>query len=145
MVAWKISHKGHSLAGEILWGFFYAQTGGGMCGLQEGWLYGATLVCPSLQTPPPLEEGGERCQGNLNAPVPTPAVPSLLMGGSVRNTPRQKPSGTRPTTEIRKHAAAMDGLGNASVTAMYNSTRCVSCASVTESLYQPRRSTTRCP
>ena len=77
-------------------------------------------------------------------PVPIRAVPGLLMIGSALNTQGLKPNGTRPTTEIRKPAAAMDVPGNASGTAMYSSTLCVSCASVTESLYRRRRFTTRC-
>ena len=84
------------------------------------------------------------CRDYRRNRVVTPAVQTLLMEGTARNTRNRRLLPTRSMAEIQLYAVGTEEHGNVSVTSMYHSILSVNCVLRKESLCLPKRFITSC-
>lgn len=84
------------------------------------------------------------CRDYRRNRVVTPAVQTLLMEGTARNTRNRRLVPTRSMAEIQLYAVGTEEHGNVSVTSMYHSILSVNCVLRKESLCLPKRFITSC-
>lgn len=84
------------------------------------------------------------CRDYRRNRVVTPAVQTLLMEGTARNTRNRRLVPTRSMAEIQLYAVGTEEYGNVSVTSMYHSILSVNCVLRKESLCLPKRFITSC-
>ena len=84
------------------------------------------------------------CRDYRRNRVVTPAVQTLLMKGTARNTRNRRLLPTISMAEIQLYAVGTEEYGNVSVTSMYHSILSVNCVLRKESLCLPKRFITSC-